>query len=105
MVLPPSMPLDAAHDVGEKLQVGGGRAVHPVLLGRPTDPPDRLVSCVKSPHPMRTYVRTLGGGLTRPDQSTLMSPQKQIEALGEVERGFVHLDVDATHPLEHVIKD
>lgn len=33
------------------------------------------------------------------------SPQNQIEALEEVERGFVHLDVDATHPFEHVVKD
>lgn len=31
--------------------------------------------------------------------------QSQIEALEEVERGFVHLDVSMSHPPEHVLKD
>ena len=70
VVLPPSMPLDAAHDVGEKLQVGGRRAVHPVLLGRPTDPPDRLCLFVLNPLTpcARTYERSAGGSHDQTNQ-------------------------------------
>lgn len=76
VVLPPSLPLEAAHDVGQKLQVRLGGS--------------SWIGCCN--HKLN-------------DPAFYPHEQDQIEGLEEVERGFVHLDYSLANRDEHRIKD